>query len=420
MHCNIRLQPRATALKVAPRHCAQTPRLIGQALTNSRYLVVFGACLTQFTIIGFLFAYGVFIPEFQEELGWSRSLLSVAAALGTFMMGALAMVAGRLNDRFGPRRVLGFTGILYGAGIYLLSDVMQPWQLLLLFGTIIAAGLSPHDVVTLSTTARWFDKRRGVMSGVVKLGTAAGQVVVPPVTAALIIWYGWREALEILGISAAILLVFAAMFMRMPEVPAGGAQAFNIGKSFEDAKRSRVFWTICAMQFLFFPTLMSVPFHMAVHGIDLGMTKAVAATLLSVVGAASALGRIAVGTLSDGIGGKNTYSACLGILLIALLGLASISGHTPLFFVAAAYGFAHGGMFVVVSPTVARYFGMKAHGAIFGTVLFFGTVGGAGGPILLGWVFDTWGSYTPAFLTLAAMNAIAIILARTLPPPEPL
>ena len=77
-------------------------------------------------------------------------------------------------------------------------------------------------------------------------------------------------------------------------------------------------------------------------------------------------------------------------------------------------------MFVVVSPTVARYFGMKAHGAIFGTVLFFGTVGGAGGPILLGWVFDTWGSHTPAFLTLAAMNAIAIILARTLPPPEPL
>lgn len=386
-------------------------------MKDPRYLVVFGASLTQFTVIGFLFAYGVFIPEFQEELGWSRTLLSMGAAIGTLMMGTLAMLGGRLNDRFGPRRVLGVTGVLYGAGIYALSGVTEPWQLLLLFATLIAAGLSTHDVVTLSTIAKLFDKKRGIMSGVVKLGTAAGQVVLPPVTATLIILHGWRDAMEILAFSAVILLTIAAMFMRLPQATLGGATAFTAGVSFAEARRSRVFWSICAIQFLFFPTLMSVPFHLAVHGQDLGMTKAVAATLLSVVGAASVLGRIACGTLSDRIGGKNTYSACLVFLLVSLLGLSTITGHSSLFLIAATYGFAHGGMFVIVSPTVAVYFGMKAHGAIFGTVLFCGTLGGSGGPILLGWVFDTWGSYTPAFLTLACATIAAIILTRTLPRP---
>ena len=86
---------------------------------DQRYLVVFGACLVQFTIIGFLFAFAVFIPEFQEDLGWSRTLLSAAAGLGTLMMGTFAMLGGWLNDRLGPRRVLGVTGLLYALGIYL-------------------------------------------------------------------------------------------------------------------------------------------------------------------------------------------------------------------------------------------------------------------------------------------------------------
>jgi len=384
-------------------------------LQDPRIFVVFGACLTQFTIIGFLFAYGVFIPEIQAELGWSRTSLSVAAALGIFMMGLLAMMAGSLNDRFGPRRVLGTTGVLYGLGIYLLSYIAEPWHLLLLFGTLIAAGLSTHDVVTLSTIARWYDKRRGVMSGVVKLGTAAGQVVFPPLTAALIIWYGWRSALVVLAISALVLLVTAAMTMRMPPAPEPGQAPAASGLSFAEARQTRTFCTICAMQFLFFPTMMSVPFHLAVHGTDLGMTTAMAAVLLSVVGATSAIGRIAVGTLSDRLGGKNTYSLCLSLLMVALLGLALTTSPIPLVLVVAAYGVAHGGMFVVVSPTVAGYFGMKAHGAIFGAVLFSGTIGGAIGPILLGWVFDIWGSYTPAFLTLAVASVVAVMLSRTLP-----
>jgi len=138
---------------------------------------------------------------------------------------------------------------------------------------------------------------------------------------------------------------------------------------------------------------------------------------LSVLGGSSVVGRLFIGALADWIGGKNAYALALGGLMASLACYAWIAAPEHLIAATALYGLAHGALFVVVSPTVARVFGMAAHGAIFGTVVFFGTIGGAIGPTLAGWVFDTWGSYTPAFLTLAAAAGLALVLALTLPRP---
>lgn len=383
---------------------------------DRRYLVVFGACLTQFTIIGLLFCFGLFVKVFEAEFGWSRTVISSASALAFFMMGTLAMVGGRLNDAYGPRRVLAATGVIYGVGYMLISQVSAPWMLIALFGTLIAAGLATHDVVTLSTIGRWFPRRRGLMSGVAKVGTAAGQMALPPLAATLIVWLGWRDAVTAMGAGAIVLLLIAALSMKSPPAATGdAAKAEAAGSSFAEAKGNRVLWTMCAIQFLFFPALMAVPFHIPVHGQDLGLTPATAATLLSVIGGASVAGRLIVGGAVDKIGGRLAYVVCFVPLIAALAALTMVETATPLFLFMALYGFGHGGLFTVVAPTVGEYFGMKAHGAIFGTVLFFGTIGGSVGPILAGAVFDWTGTYTYAFATLAVMAAIGLTLALTLP-----
>lgn len=386
------------------------------SLRDPRYKVVFGACLTQFTVIGLLFTYGLFFNPLQEEFGWSRTFLSSAASLSFFMMGMLAIVAGRMNDRLGPRIVMGFCGLAYGIGYILLSQVSAQWQVLVVFGVFIGLGLGAHDVVTLSTIARWFEKRRGIMSGVVKTGTATGQVTMPPLAAFLLVSYGWRQALMLLGIGAIVLLVIASFSMRRPPETEGGAQDVSTqGVSFSDARKSRVFWSLCTIQFMFFPSMMTVPTHLAVHGMDLGMTTAKAATLLSVLGTTSIAGRLAVGLLADRIGGKRAFLICFCVLLGSLIAFAGTSAHGPLFVVVAFYGFSHGGLFTVVSPLVAEYFGMRSHGSVFGTILFFGTIGGAIGPILAGWIFDVYGTYQYAFMLLAAMAAIGLAIVISLP-----
>lgn len=383
---------------------------------NPKYLTVFGACLTQFTVIGLLFSFGLFFKVFEAEFGWSRTLLSACSALAFLVMGVLAMAGGRLSDRFGPTRVLSVTGVLYGLGYVLMSQVSAPWQMFVIFGLFLGLGMSTHDVVTLSTIARWFENRRGIMTGVVKVGTAFGQMAMPPIVAFLILTLGWRSATVAMGIGAAILLLIAALSMsRPPEPVRGPSDAPPAGLSFAQARGSRLFWTLCAIQFLFFPSLMTVPLHLAVHGMDLGMTAPKAAVLLSVIGAASVAGRLIVGGLVDRIGGKNAFLLCFGALICGLAGFLLTQMHVLLFCVVAIYGFGHGGFFTVVSPTVAEYFGMRAHGAVFGTVLFFGTVGGSVGPILAGLAFDVTGSYQIAFFSLLTLAVIGLGLVLTLP-----
>jgi len=387
---------------------------------DPRYLIVFGACVIQFTMIGLLFGNGLLIKVYEVEFGWSRTLVASASSLSMLMMGVFAILAGRLNDRFGPRPVLIVSGIVYGLGYVLLSQISVPWQLFVVFGLFVAAGISTHDVVTLSVIARWFERRRGMMTGVVKVGTAVGQIMVPLIMALLIAGLGWRRAVLALGLIAAVMLVAAAMTMRMPPAVAPGrAEARHAGMTFAEARRSRVFWTICAIQFLFFPTLTTVPLHIVPHGMDMGLSAPLAAVLLSVSGGASIAGRLTVGIFSDRIGGRSAYMLCFAPLIASLLAFLVIDVQWMLFGAIAVYGFAHGGFFTLVSPTIAEYFGMRAHSSIFGIVLFCGTVGGAIGPVLAGWVFDTQGSYTWAFATLAVFALAGLGLALSLPGRRP-
>ena len=382
---------------------------------DKRYIIVLGACMTQFMVIGLLISFGVFFKAFEEEFGWSRALISSFTALAMFMMGVFAIFGGRLSDRFDPRIVLCVTGTLFAFGFTMISQATEPWHMFVLFGLFIGAGLATHDVVTLSTIARWFEKRRGIMTGVVKTGTAVGQFAMPPTCAALILTLGWKDAVIVLGVIAGIWLLIAASLVKPAPKPTAAESAEQAsGLDFSQARRTRQFWTICAIQFLFFPTLTSVPLHLAVHGADLGMTPTLAASLLSVMGAVSAAGRLLVGTYADRIGGRNAYILCFVPLIAALILLVLVSDPRVLFAVVALYGFAHGGFFTVVSPTIAESFGTKALGSIFGPVVFCGTVGGAISPILIGYVYDVQGSYQLGFMTLACLAVVGLALALTL------
>ena len=381
-----------------------------------RYIVVAGACLTQFTVIGMLFSFGLLFKTFEAEFGWSRMVLSTCSALAFLAMGILAIVAGRLSDRYGPKWVLGISGALFGFGFGLISLVNEPWHLFVIFGVFIGLGMSTHDVVTLSTIARWFEGRRGLMSGVVKVGTAFGQIVLPPVAALLIVTLGWRPAVALLGVLAFVLLVIAALAMKIPDIRQTPNPSQDVsGLTFQQARKTRLFWQLCLIQFLFFPTLMTVPVHLAVHGMDLGMTAGRAALLLSVLGGASIVGRLVMGAGADRFGGKNAYILSFVLLLASLVGLVATSAHLPLFLIVALYGVTHGGFFTLVSPVVAEYFGMQAHGSIFGTILFCGTLGGSIGPILAGRVFDLTGSYQPSFIGLGVLALIGLVVAFYLP-----
>ncbi len=390
---------------------------------NSRAPVVVSCLVVQAVTIGAMISYGVFFKSLETDLGWSRTLLSAVTSVAFLVMGVLAIVAGRLNDRFGPRWVMTVSGVAFGIGFGLMYFVHAPWQLFVLYGFFFGVALSTHDVVTLSVIARWFKRRRGQMTGFIKSGTAVGQIIMPLIAATLIAQVGWRMAFLVIGTVGAVALVVVAQFMRRDPPPAvlaaqSEADASDAweGIDYLSARKTRQFWTMCAIQLAYFQTLVTVPLHVAVHAQDLGLSQTVAASVLSTIAACSIAGRLTIGMLIDRIGVKRGYLIGLIPLLISLLMLRVIEDPNMLFVFAVIYGIGHGGCFTVVSPAVAEYFGMKSHGSIFGVVLFFGTIGAAVGPWVAGWIFDTRGSYNVAWLSLAALVGLAILMVLTLKP----
>jgi MFS family permease len=148
----------------------------------------------------------------------------------------------------------------------------------------------------------------------------------------------------------------------------------------------------------------------------LGLPSATAAGVLSTIGGVSMLGRIVMGTANDKIGGKRSLIICFMLLICGLVWL-QISGKAwMLFLFAAIYGFAHGGFFTVVSPLLAELFGTGSHGLLYGIVLFSGTLGGASGPLLGGYIFDKTAGYQVLFVVLTALAAVGFVLITLLKP----
>lgn len=400
---------------------------------KSRYFYGYNIVATSFLIqavcIGAMFTYGVFFKELQQEFGWSRALIAGASSSAFFVMGAGAIIAGTINDRIGPRIILTVSGISMGLGYLLMSQVSMPWQLYLMYGLLVGIGFSTHDVITLSTIARWFVKHRGIMSGIVKVGTGVGQFSVPLAASVLITAFGWRNAYLIIGGIVLVVLVALAQPMKrdprtiglLPdgEKPGNGDRTSpggDGGLSFREAVRNGQFLGICLAEFAAFACLFTILVHIVPHAMDQGLKPVAAASVLSTIGAVSVLGRVVMGTMNDTIGGKASLTICFIILIISFL-ILQVAGNPPMLFVfAVIYGFSHGAIFTVMSPTIAEYFGMRSHGQLFGTVLFVGTLGGTIGPALTGYIFDITGTYRIAFMALTLCGVLGLIPVMRLRP----
>ena len=310
-----------------------------------------------------------------------------------------------------------------------MSGLQALWQLYLIYGVLVGIGFSTHDVITLSTVARWFIRRRGMMSGIVKVGTGSGQFLVPLIATLLIAAYGWRNSYLIIGSVA--LLIFVAVAQVLSRDPQGigllpdgdsnescdnGNRSPKESANLRAAAQTRQFWTLCVAEFAIFFCLLTIIVHIVPHAMDLGLTPPIAVGVLSTVGGVSMLGRIVIGTANDKIGGKRSLVICFTMLLCGLIWLHVASQAWMLFLFAVIYGFAHGGFFTVMSPTIAEFFGTGSHGLLYGIVLASGTIGGAAGPLMAGYTFDVTGNYRIAFLMLILLAVIGFILITLLQP----
>jgi MFS family permease len=378
--------------------------------------------------IGTYFSYGILFNPLIDEFGWSRASIAGAASLAFLLMGFLGIGVGRLNDRFGPRVLMTVSGVFFGLGYFLMSRLEAIWQLYLFFGIIFGIGLSTVDVIALTTIARWFVKKRGIVTGIVKVGTGAGQMVIPFVVSILILRYGWRSSCVIVGVAVLIMLVAIAQLLRRdpsqmglaPDGDSSGSTGSLVsdteGLSLREAIRTRQFWTMCAAMLAIVYCLMTVMVHIAPYAREMNVSPTRAAGVLSTIGGVSMAGRFISGIAIDRAGSKKVIIFCFILLIAVLLWLQIATELWMLYLFAVVYGLAHGGFFTSFSPIVAEFFGIKSHGTLFGITMFFGAFGGALGPFMAGYVFDVTGAYAGAIWICTVIAILGFVLVALLKP----
>ena len=390
------------------------------------YIIVLACFIVQGIGVGSFIAYGVFFKPLLAEFGWSRATISGASSMAFLLMGLLGILAGNLNDKFGPRIIMAVTGVLFGSGYLFLSQLNSVSQLYLFYGLVVGIGLSSVDVITLTTIARWFVWRRGMMTGLVKVGTGAGQLVMPLLAGIFIIDYGWRCASVFIGIVVLVLFTGSGLLLRrdpgqMGQLPDGGREpprgqldSSEMDLSLQEALRSGQFWMVCLIGLLAVYCLMTIMVHIVPHTIDTGTEPIKAAGVLSTIGGVSMLGRLSTGIAIDRIGNKKSLIICFILLIASFLWLQVAEEMWMLYLFAVIYGVAHGAFFTLISPIVAELFGISSHGVLFGIVAFSGTVGGAIGPVLAGHIFDVTLSYQLVFLILTGVSIASLLLSLLL------
>ncbi len=376
--------------------------------------------------IGTFISFGVFFKPLLADFDWSRATLSGAQSVALLIAGFLGILVGRLNDRFGPRIVMTVAGFFFGLGLLLMSGLNNLWQLYLFYGVVVGIGMSAIDIVPLSTTARWFLRRRGMMTGIVKVGTGTGQFTIPLVASILVAANGWRNSYIIIGAAAMVLLISIAQLLRRDPARMGlltdgdkesqtqSSKPAETGFYFHEALRTRQFWTICLTYLATMFCLLIIMVHIVPHATDIGIPPTTAAGILSAIGGISMAGRFITGMAIDRIGNRLSMIICFILLIAAFLWLQMARELWMLALFAVVYGFAHGGLFTVISPIVAEYFGVRTHGALFGIVFFSSMVGGAIGPVIAGHIYDTTESYSLAFWVCTAVIALALVLILSL------
>jgi MFS family permease len=386
------------------------------------YTVVAASVGIQIIAWGLFNSYGVYFNQILAEFKWERETISGAFSLSQLVIGICAIFLGRLNDRIGPRILMTCSAIILGLGYFLMSQVNSVWQLYLFAGVILGIGVSGTDVVLLSTVAKWFVKRRGIMSGVVKTGTGIGIMIMPIISAWLISTYEWRNTLIILGAVLLIVVIAGAQMLRrdpaqMKQFPDGAERAqpgdvpmSEAGLTLSQASHTRKFWMLCGAYFAVLFSTNTIIVHVAPFAVDLKLSASLAAAMVSIIGGTSIAGRLTMGHVADKIGSRRALLLSFIIFVGAFSWLQVVKSSSSLVLFTVVYGFAQGGFYAIMSPTVAEFFGTRAHGAILGILIFIASVGGTIGPFLTGRIFDRLASYQLAFLILLGLAVTGLAL----------
>ena len=332
---------------------------------------------------GILYSWSILKAPLADAFGWNASQLTMNFTLTMcfFCLGGVG--GGLLARRLGTRLTIALGGALACIGFVLTArlDGSSLPMLYLSYGVITATGIGFAYNVVLSTVQAWFPDKKGTCSGALLMGFGASSLVLGSLADALIQnpAVGWRAAFLCLGVAIGIVLVAAALLIRLPApgtvLPQPKAAANRVQEDFEAADyttgqmlRRFTFWR-AFLCIIFLAAMGNTVISFAKDlSLSVGASAALSTTLVGVLAVCNGLGRILTGALFDTLGRRRTMLLANGAaILAALVTLLSVAVHSVPLCVA---GLCITGISYGACPTISSAFTSSFYGAKYFSLNF--------------------------------------------------
>ena len=383
--------------------------------------------------MGNLYAWSVFRLPLQKAYGWSAFEATVPFALSIAFFAVAMVLAGRWQDKAGPRTVGMTGGILLGVGFVLSSFLGSTLMgLYITFGVIVGMGIGFAYVTPLATTIKWWPDRRGLMTGLVVLGFGAGAIFGGIGGPLLIAQVGVLTTFLIFGIGFGAVVTGCAALLRnppagyrpagwSPPAPAPGAKVVKYDYTAGEMVGTLPFYLLW-IQFLIGAGVGLIVISQASPiGQEVAqLTPVVAGGALTMLAVFNGLGRPGFGWISDAIGRRNALALLFALYIVALVFVLPNATTFAMYAVGVCMvGFSFGGTLALMPAFTADFFGTKNLGINYGWV--FSAYGVAGGLLTLYAIRirQVSGAWTTAFWYLAIACAVGLVLAFITRAPAP-
>ncbi|MCL2024692.1 MAG: OFA family MFS transporter [Coriobacteriia bacterium] len=366
-------------------------------------------------ILGVLYAWSIFSQALIEQWEWTSSQASMpyTLAVGCFALGVL--VAGRLQDRFGPRPIAMLGGLMAGSGVLAASFATPTSTLPAIVGFGVLGGLGIGFGYAAATPAavKWFDaSKKGLITGVVVSGFGLASIYIAPLTAFLIEQYDIVLTFRILGVAFMGVATLCGFLLQNPAEVGVGTQAnLTTGHSLKDMVSTVRFYQMwvafacAAFAGLMIIGVMASVTAVQVPGANLGFL------LVAALAIGNAAGRLIAGALLDTIGATRTMLIAFIGQAIAMCVLGFVGALAPLVVLAVFIGALYGANLAIFPALTATHFGTATLGTNYGVMFTAYGAGGIFGSLVAGALFDLTGSFQPAFYVAAGLCIVAAILA---------
>lgn len=402
---------------------AMAKAMTGDTKIPKRWLIVLGTVIMQMGL-GTIYTWSLFNAQLVTKFGWELSSVSIIFSVTSFALAFATLFAGKLQDRFGLRRLTAAAGIMLGLGLILSSQASSLPMFYLLAGVVVGFADGTAYITSLSNLIKWFPKHKGLISGVSVGAYGTGSLIFKYINGGLIESVGVSSTFLYWGIIVMVMIVIGALLVREAPIPAAqatstvassGVPTMQKDYTVKEMLRTKeayllfvIFFTACMSGLYLIGIVKDIGVKLA------GLDVQTAANAVAMIAIFNTAGRLILGALSDKMSRLKLVGASLAVTAIAMLTLSFATLSYGLFFACvAAIAFCFGGNITVFPAIVSDYFGLKNHNKNYGIVYQGFGIGALSGSFIAAFL----GGFKPTFIVIGCLCLLACLIAVSLKAP---